>query len=58
MTESSECLSQILQSKAYCFDFQDRELDNVVYQKHQIEKFKSKILTQIHKIISYRRNDE
>jgi hypothetical protein len=45
MTENSECSSQILQSKAYCFDFQDRELDNVVYQKHQVEKFKSEIFT-------------
>jgi hypothetical protein len=45
MTKSSECLSQILQSKAYCADIQDKELDNVVYQKHQAEKFKSKILT-------------
>jgi hypothetical protein len=45
MTESNECLSQILQSKAYCADIQDREFDNVVYQKHQAEKFKSKILT-------------
>jgi hypothetical protein len=58
MTESSECLSQILQSKAYCSDFQDREFDNVVNQKHQAEKFKSETLTQIHRIISYRRNDE
>jgi hypothetical protein len=58
MTKSNECLSQILQSKAYCFDFQNRELDNVVYQKHQAEKFKSKIFTQIHKIILYRQNDE
>jgi hypothetical protein len=31
MTESNECLSQILQSKAYCVDIQDRRLDNVVY---------------------------
>ncbi len=45
MTKNNECLSQILQSKAYCFDFQDRRLDNVVYQKHQIEKFKSKTFT-------------
>jgi hypothetical protein len=45
MTESSECLNQILQSKAYYVDIQDRELDNVVYQKHQAEKLKSKILT-------------
>jgi hypothetical protein len=45
MTESSECSSQILQSKAYCADIQDRRLDNVVYQKHQVEKLKSEIFT-------------
>jgi hypothetical protein len=45
MTESSECLSQILESKAYCADIQDKKFDNVVYQKHQAEKFKSKIFT-------------
>jgi hypothetical protein len=45
MTKSSECLSQILQSKAYCVDFQSKRLDNVVYQKHSIEKFKSEIFT-------------
>ncbi len=45
MTENNECSSQILQSKAYCVDIQDRELENVVYQKHQIEKFKSKFFT-------------
>jgi hypothetical protein len=45
MTESSECSSQILQSKAYCADIQDRELDNVVYQKHQAEKLKSETFT-------------
>jgi hypothetical protein len=45
MTESNECLSQILQSKAYCFDFQDKRFDNVVYQKHQMKKFKLKIFT-------------
>jgi hypothetical protein len=45
MTKSSECSSQILQSKAYCADIQDKELDNVVYQKHQAEKLKSEIFT-------------
>jgi hypothetical protein len=45
MTKNSECSNQILQSKAYCADFQDKELDNVVYQKHQIEKFQSEIFT-------------
>jgi hypothetical protein len=42
MTESNECLNQILQSKAYCVDIQNKKLDNVVYQKHQIKKLKSK----------------
>jgi hypothetical protein len=45
MTKNSECLSQILQSKAYCADIQDKRLDNVVYQKHQIEKLKLKTFT-------------
>ncbi len=45
MTENNECLNQILQSKTYCDDNQDKRLDNVVYQKHQIEKFKSKFFT-------------
>jgi hypothetical protein len=45
MIESNECSSQILQSKAYYADIQDKELDNVVYQKHQIEKLKSKFFT-------------
>jgi hypothetical protein len=45
MTKNNEYSSQILQSKAYCVDIQDRRFDNVVYQKHQIKKFKLKILT-------------
>jgi hypothetical protein len=34
MTENNECLNQILQSQTYCVDIQNREFDNVVYQKH------------------------
>jgi hypothetical protein len=34
MTKSNKCSSQRLQSKAYCAELQDKELDNVVYQKH------------------------
>jgi hypothetical protein len=45
MTKSNECLNQILQLKAYCVDIQNKELDNVVYQKHQIEKFELKTFT-------------
>jgi hypothetical protein len=43
MTKSSECSSQILQSKACCAELQNREFDNVVYQKHQIEKSNQKL---------------
>jgi hypothetical protein len=45
MTKSSECSSQILQSKTYCVDIQNKEFDNVVYQKHQAAKFKLKTFT-------------
>jgi hypothetical protein len=34
MIKNNECLNQILQSKTYCVEFQNKRFDNVVYQKH------------------------
>jgi hypothetical protein len=55
MTKNCEYSSQILQSKSYCAELQNKKFSNIVYQKHQIEKIKSKILIKIHKIISHNR---
>jgi hypothetical protein len=43
MTKSSEFLNQILQSKTYYVNIQNKKFDNVIYQKHQTKKFKSEI---------------